>query len=812
MTAPTPDLSKTDAPQLAEELGLRPGEYTHICELLGRIPTICELYMYSLMWSEHCSYKHSKVHLRKFPTEGEYVLQGPGENAGVISVGDGWALAFKMESHNHPSAIEPYHGAATGIGGCMRDIFTMGARPIAALNSLRFGSLDQPRQRFLATEAARGFADFAKGIGVPTLGGEIHFDDAYKTNCLVNAMGIGLMREEHLTRAQASGTGNLLVLLGAKTGRDGIGGASILASAEFSEEGDQSADASGAHGASSASSTVDLTQSEVDAPTMVTGDPELGRRLAEACLELLESGLLVGLGDLGAAGLTSSGSEMASRAGMGITIDVTKVPTLESGMRPFETMVSESQERMLAVCAPDRLDEVFAVCKKWDVLSTVIGEVTDSGNFTVVASIPGTDEKTVYANIPARSLADDAPEYDPPYTEPTYIAELRGTDLSGLNHPQTQDELNASLLKVLASSNIASRGWIGKQCELDDDEPAKDSVVIAPGADAGLFRIGIPGKPETMTNRGIAASCDCNGRYVYLNPRRGAQIAVAEAARNVSCVGATPAALTDCLNFGSPEKPEIYWTFVNSIEGISESCEVLNVPVVSGNVSLYNESDGNPIYPTPAIGLVGIIDDLDKHCTSDFKTAGDTIILIGETLDEIGGSEYLKTQFDLVAGDIPSLDLDLEACTQKTLRELIDAGLIKSAHDCSDGGLAVALVESAVQGGLGFEVALDDTLSAASSLFSESQSRVVVSSATDKVDAVLDALQAADVSFSILGDVGGDRVIIKDKIDLPLAKVSQIWSDSLEQALFAEGSEVGDGADGSAGDSIRDNASALKGA
>jgi len=720
------------------------------------------------MWSEHCSYKHSKAHLRKFPTEGEYVLQGPGENAGVISVGDGWALAFKMESHNHPSAIEPYHGAATGIGGCMRDIFTMGARPIAALNSMRFGSLEHPRQRFLATEAARGFADFAKGIGVPTLGGEVYFDDAYKTNCLVNAMGIGLMREEHLTRAQASGAGNLLLVLGAKTGRDGIGGASILASAEFSEDGAQSADATSA------------ATSEVDAPTTVTGDPELGRRLAEACLELLESGLLVGLGDLGAAGLTSAGSEMASRAGMGITIDVTKVPTLEDGMRPFETIVSESQERMLAVSSPDRLDEVFAVCKKWDVLSAVVGEVTDSGNFTVVAG------DKIYANIPARSLADDAPEYDPAYTEPAYIAELRDADIDGLAHPQSQDDLNAALLKLLASNNIASRGWIGKQCELDDSEPAKDSVVIAAGGDAGLFRIGIPGKPDTMTNRGIAASCDCNGRYVYLNPRRGAQIAVAEAARNVSCVGATPAALTDCLNFGSPEKPEIYWTFVNSIEGISESCKALEVPVVSGNVSLYNESDGNPIYPTPAIGLVGVLDNLDKHCTSDFKSAGDTIILIGETFNEIGGSEYLQTQFNLVAGDIPALDLNLEARTQKVLRELIDAKLLQSAHDCSDGGLAVALIESAVQGGLGFEVATDDDLAPAASLFSESQSRVVISCSTDKVDATLDALQAADVPFSVLGDVSGDRAIIKDKIDLPLAEVAQVWSDSLEKALLAE--------------------------
>jgi len=721
--------------------------------------------MYSLMWSEHCSYKHSKVHLRKFPTAGEHVLQGPGENAGVISVGDGWALAFKMESHNHPSAIEPYHGAATGIGGCMRDIFTMGARPVAALNSMRFGSLEDPHQRYLASAAVEGFADYAKGIGVPTLGGEVIFDAAYKTNCLVNAMALGLMREEHLTHARATGVGNLLVLIGAGTGRDGIGGASILASAEF-----------GAGGAE-ASAVAESDTDDSLMPTTVTGDPELGKRLIEACLELLESGLLVGLGDLGAAGLTSAASEMASRAGMGLDIDVAKVPTLELGMRPFEIIVSESQERMLAVCTPERLDEVLAVCERWDMPATAIGEVTDSGNFVVKA---GDD---VYACIPARSLADDAPEYDPPYTEPAYVAELRGADLESLAHPEGPDDLGAALLRLLASSNIASRGWIAAQCALPDDAAvARETVVIAPGGDAGLLRVDAS-EGTGSSNRGIAASCDCNGRYIYLNPRRGAQIAVAEAARNVSCVGAKPAAITDCLNFGSPEKPEVYWTFVESIEGISESCKALDVPVVSGNVSFYNESGGVPIYPTPAIGLVGVMEDVDKHCTSDFKDPGDAIILIGKTLNEIGGSEYLKQQFDLVAGDIPALDLDLEGRTQQTLRTLIEAGLLKSAHDCSDGGLAVTLCESAVQGGVGFDVALDGELPAAISLFSESQSRIVVSCAGGDVDAVLAQVLEAGVPAQVLGSVGGEELVIKDKITLPLKQVSDTWTYSLEGAL-----------------------------
>ena len=758
------DIGDQRAPQLAVELGLRPEEYTRIVGILGRTPTVCELYMYSLMWSEHCSYKHSKTHLRKFPTEGEHVLQGPGENAGVISVGDGWALAFKMESHNSPSAYDPYEGAATGIGGCMRDIFCMGARPIAALNSMHFGSLADERQRWLLREAVRGYGSFANTIGVPTIGGEVAFEDAYEDNCLVNAMGIGLMREEHLIRAQASGVGNVLVLIGATTGREGIGGASILASAEF-EQG-----------------------VEDESPTTgVAGDPELAKRLSEGCLELLQSGLLVGLGDLGAAGLTSSGSEMASRAEMGITIDVDKVPTRvgvgEPALRPFEVMVSESQERMLAVCTPENLEQVRAICASWDLLATAIGEVTDSGNFVVTSSKAG--KESVHACIPARSLADDAPQYDPPYHEPAYVKELASADLSGLAHPADVEGLNKALLSILASSNNASRAWIYEQCK-------SDNLEIAPGADAGVIRIGLPEiknakgeviSKENWTNRGIAVSSDCKGRYVYLNPYRGAQIALAEAARNISCVGAVPAAITDCLNWGSPEKPEVYWTFVRAIEGLADACQSLDVPVISGNVSFYNESKGKAIYPTPAVGLVGLLDDIGKSCTSEFKDAGDTIILIGETLDELGGSEYLKLQFDLVAGDIPSLDLELEAAVQKAVRALIKAGLLKSAHDCSDGGIAVALVESAIAGDLGFEVALDDGLADVSSLFSESQSRVVVSCAPDKVDTVLDMLTEADVPFSVLGDVGGERIVVKDKLDLELSEVTDVWSNSLLKAV-----------------------------
>jgi phosphoribosylformylglycinamidine synthase len=455
---------------------------------------------------------------------------------------------------------------------------------------------------------------------------------------------------------------------------------------------------------------------------------------------------------------------------MGLAIDVSKVPVTDSSMQPFEIMVSESQERMLAVCTPERLDEVLAVCAKWDLLSNVIGEVTDTGTFVVKMG------EEVHAGIPARSLADDAPEYDPEYREPAYIAELAARDIDGLDHPTSVDALNQAALNLIASPNIASRQFIAEESDTKGDEFKKGRTVIGPGSDAGLIAI-------KDSKRGVAASCDCNGRYVYLNPRRGAAIAVAESARNVSCVGAAPAALTDCLNFGSPEDPEVYWTFVESIEGISESCRALKVPVVSGNVSFYNAKGGAPIYPTPSIGLVGLIDDVDLSCTSDFKAAGDTIVLIGETLNELGGSEYLQTQFGVVAGEIPNLDLDLESRVQVAVRTLIDRGLLSSAHDCSDGGLAVTLIESAVGGGLGFDLALDDDLPAVASLFSETQSRVVVSCNTDALEAVLDELEAADLPFAVLGEVGGGSMTIKDKLELSLGDAATLWANSLEKAL-----------------------------
>lgn len=742
------DLTPELAPKLAVELGLTPGEYEHVVEVQGRVPTVTELYIYSLMWSEHCSYKHSKKALRMFPTEGPHVLQGPGENAGVIGVGDGWAVAFKMESHNHPSAIEPYQGAATGVGGIIRDIFTMGARPIASLDSLRFGTLDKARQRYLFEGAVAGIGGYGNCLGVPTVGGEVYFEEAYEGNCLINAMSIGLMREENLTRAVAAGPGNLVVLIGSTTGRDGIGGASVLASQEFDE------------------------RAEDKRPAVQVGDPFEEKLLIEACLELQHAGLLVALGDLGAAGLTSSASEMASRGGVGLDIDVTKVPQREPEMKPFEIMVSESQERMLAVIEPDKVDAAMAICTKWGLRSTVIGQVTDTGRFVVRAG----DE--IHADMPAARLAHDAPEYDPAMVRPAYLDEVQAFDTSALPHPETPEALSETLLGLLASPNICSRRWIWEQY----DHQVMANTVVLPGSDAAVLRIGDTGRGE-MTDRAIAVSSDCNGRYCYLDPYTGAQIALAEASRNVTCAGAEPAAITDCLNFGNPEKPEVFYTFHEAIRGMSDACKAWGIPVTGGNVSFYNESFGQPIYPTPTVGLVGLLDHVDQHCTAAFKDEGDVIVLVGETYDELGGSEYLKVEHGLVTGMPPALDLELEAAVQKGVRDAIRAGLVKSAHDCSEGGIAVALAECCIAGGVGADVHLHDELPAVSSLFSESQSRIVVTCADSDADALVEALVAAQVPYSVLGTVGGERFRICERVDLSLDDLRDAFEPTLERLV-----------------------------
>ena len=739
------DLKADLAPQLAVELGLKLAEFGKIVEILGRTPTLTELYMYSLMWSEHCSYKHSKKALRMFPTTGEYVLQGPGENAGVISVGDGWAVAFKMESHNHPSAIEPYQGAATGVGGIIRDIFTMGARPIASLDSLRFGTLDKARQRYLFEGAVAGIGGYGNCIGVPTVGGEVYFDAAYEGNCLINAMSIGIMREENLTSAVASGVGNLVLLIGSTTGRDGIGGASTLASQEFDEK------------------------AEDKRPSVQVGDPFEEKLLIEACLELLEGGLLVGLGDCGAAGLTSSISEMASRGNAGVDIDVAKIPARETAMKPFEFMVSESQERMVAVVTPEKLAAAQAVCEKWGLRCTVIGAVTGTGRFVV------REGDDVVADMPADTLASDAPIYDPAKTRPAYLDEAQAFDPSTLPHPEMPDALADALLRVLASPNVCSRAWIYRQY----DQQVMLNTLVLPGGDAAVIRI-------AGTKRAIAVSSDCNGRYCYLDPYAGAQIAFAEAARNVACAGGRPAAITDCLNFGNPEKPEVFWTFYESVRGMSDACKAFGVPVISGNVSFYNESFGNAIYPTPTVGLVGVLQDASKRMTMHFKEAGDVVVLLGESADELGGSEYLSTVHGMIAGAPPAMVIEDERAIHEALLAAIEAGLVRSAHDCSEGGVAVALAEAAIAGGLGATVALDDELAPVASLFSETQGRIVVTCAETDVEALTDLFVSAGVPFSVIGEVGGDRLVIEDKIDVPLADLVEAWKPTLERLVAGD--------------------------
>ena len=732
-------LSLVLAPKLAVELGLKLDEYEKVVEILGRVPSLTELYMYSLMWSEHCSYKHSRKALRMFPTSGERVLQGPGENAGVISVGDGWAVAFKMESHNHPSAIEPYQGAATGVGGIIRDIFTMGARPIASLNSLRFGTLDKPRQRYLFEGAVAGIGGYGNCLGVPTVGGEVYFEEAYEGNCLINAMSLGVMRDDEIIRATATGPGNLVLLIGSTTGRDGIGGASVLASQEFDE------------------------RAEDKRPAVQVGDPFEEKLLIEACLELLSNKLLVGLGDCGAAGLTSSISEMADRGNAGVDIDVSTIPAREDAMKPFEFMVSESQERMVGIVTPEKLEAAHAICKKWGLRSTVIGTVTDTGRFIV------REGDTIVADMPAATLANDAPIYDPAMTRPAYLDEVQAFDaFAELDLPSDSATLSEVLLGLLASPNICSRRWIWEQY----DHQVMLNTVVLPGSDAAVLRIGDDG-------RGIAVSADCNGRYCYLDPYVGAQIALAEASRNVACSGGQPAAITDCLNFGNPEKPEVFYTFYEAIRGLSDACKAWDIPVISGNVSFYNESFGSPIYPTPTIGLVGVMDDVTKNATAGFKDEGDVVFLIGESLDELGGSEYLKVEHGMVAGRPPALDLDLERDVQQACLEGIRAGLVKSAHDCSEGGLAVTLAESCLAGRIGADIHLHDDLHPVSSLFGETQSRIVVTVAESAADEFVTMLLSHEVPYGVIGTVGGERLTICERLDLSLDDLASAFEPTL---------------------------------
>ncbi|HEV8540317.1 MAG TPA: phosphoribosylformylglycinamidine synthase subunit PurL [Nitrospiraceae bacterium] len=729
-------------------------EYKKIVEILGREPNLTELGMFSVMWSEHCSYKSSRVHLKKLPTSGPRVVQGPGENAGAVDIGDGLCAVFKMESHNHPSFIEPYQGAATGVGGILRDIFTMGARPIALLDSLRFGALDRPLNRHLFKGVVAGIAGYGNCIGVPTVGGEVMFDEIYSQNPLVNVFCLGIAKKDRLFKGLAAGVGNPVIYVGSKTGRDGI------------------------HGATMASDAFD-DASDAKRPTVQVGDPFTEKLLLEACLELMEKDLLVGIQDMGAAGLTSSSCEMASRAGNGVELDLTHVPRREPDMTPYELMLSESQERMLMISKEGLEEEVLTICQKWDLSAAVVGRVTPDGILRVK------DQGKVVAEIPAKALAEDGPRYERPYAPPAYQEHLQSLNLEALPDVKVP---TAVLLSLLASPTIASKRWVYQQY----DHMVRTNTLIRPGSDAAVVRI-------KGTNKALALTADGNGRYCLLNPYVGGTIAVAEAARNLVCSGAEPLGLTDCLNFGNPERPDVMWQFVMSLEGIKDACEALAIPVVSGNVSFYNETNGLSIYPTPILGMVGLIEPADRAVTQWFKEAGDAIILLGTTRDELGGTEYLLVVHHREQGAPPFLSLEAEMALQQCVLNVISGGLVKSAHDCSDGGLAVALAECCISNPgnpLGAVIKLSpQAVRRDSLLFGESQSRVILSVSQTKADAVLKKASELNVPAAVIGTVGGQKLMIDVeadrygaaiRIDAELNQLHDTWAHSLERALNSQ--------------------------
>jgi phosphoribosylformylglycinamidine synthase len=752
---------------------LTPEEFTRITELLGREPNLVELGVFSVMWSEHCSYKSSRIHLKRLPTKGERVIVPPGENAGVVDLGDGWCACFKIESHNHPSFIEPFQGAATGVGGILRDIFTMGARPVAALNSLRFGSLDDAkngrRNRSLLAGVVAGIAHYGNAFGVPTIGGEVSFDDAYALNPLVNAFALGMVRKDQIFFGKAAGVGNPVLYVGAKTGRDGIHGAT-MASAEFDEAALEKR------------------------PTVQVGDPFLEKLLLEACLEAMRSGAIAGIQDMGAAGLTCSTCEMAARADTGIEIDLSLVPQRETGMTAYEMLLSESQERMLIVAHKGRAREVAEIFAKWDLDAIVIGRVRDDGRMRVM------HENELVCDVPVKALTDEAPIYERPMKSVSsfefQVSSSSKTNVQNLKN-KYQDFTDA-LLKLLSSPNLASKEWVYRQY----DHMVRTNSVVLPGADAAVVRI-------KETRKALAIALDGNGRYCAANPREGAKLLVAEAARNVVCVGARPIAITNCLNFASPERPEVMWSFSEVIDGMAEACIAFNTPVVSGNVSFYNETEGRGILPTPVIGMVGLIEDVKRVIQPGFKRAGDLIALLGVTRDDLSISEYANSVggatgresrpvgiTDARASDarVPVLNLELEKAVQAACLRAAEAGLLRSAHDCSDGGLAVALAEccfsSLNRTATGAEVGVSVDLDPATQLFSETPSRIIISfSETDRGEIERIAAEAG-CPMGLLGKVGGDRLRIESNDDelitVQVAELEHTWRSSLKQKLQVE--------------------------
>ncbi|MGC8627822.1 MAG: phosphoribosylformylglycinamidine synthase subunit PurL [Acidimicrobiales bacterium] len=734
------------------ELGLTDEEAVSIERILGRRPNHLELAMYAVMWSEHCSYKSSKIHLWRLPTKGPEVLVGPGENAGVIDAGDGLAVAIRIESHNHPSAIEPYQGAATGVGGIIRDIFTMGARPIALMDPLRFGPLDDPHNRWVAGGVVSGISGYGNAVGVPTVGGELEFADCYAGNPLVNVLCCGVLPKDRLVLGRASGVGNLAVLIGSSTGRDGIGGVSVLASAAFGD--DEGAEAA-------------------KRPNVQVGDPFEEKRLIEATLELLDKHLVIGIQDLGGAGLSCATSETASRGGVGMDVNVEAVPLREAGLEPFEVMTSESQERMLAIVEPAALDDVMAVCRRWEVSASVVGKVTEGGRLRVLAGWDG----EVLADVPAASLHEGAPVYNRPMRRPAWLDRAQTAGAAPSTPPARPREVTEDLLAMLADPSWAYRQY---------DHQLFLNTVVAPGADAAVLRLSAPGvrPPQGSPPKGVALSTDGNPRWCALDPRGGTRLAVAESALNVACTGARPVALVNCLNFGNPEHPEVMWQLSEAVDGMAEACNALGVPVVGGNVSLYNESRGNDIDPTPVVGMLGLLDHLAPGLPTPGFVEGSRVLVLGGSLVSLAASRWAARHYDDLGGQLPPLDSDLHLRLVRFIARVVNERLVDGVHDVSDGGLALAVAEMAVMSGTGCRLNVGSSYE---ELFGEGPSRVVVSVPPAHLETLVDQALAAGVPYSELGSGGGDRIVLGDLVDVSVAEAAAAWKGAIS-GVFDEGS------------------------
>lgn len=736
VSAKEPNAEQIAEQKIYKQMGVSDSEYELICGFLGRKPNYTEIGVFSVMWSEHCAYKNSKPLLRRFPTSGPRVLMGPGEGAGIVDIGDNQAVVFKIESHNHPSAVEPYQGAATGVGGIIRDIFSMGARPVALLNSLRFGKLESERVKYLFEHVVSGIAGYGNCIGIPTVGGEVVFDESYEGNPLVNAMCVGLIDHDKIQRGVAKGVGNPVFYVGPPTGRDGIHGATF-ASEELTEE------------------------SEAKRTAVQVGDPFMEKLVMEACLELIDSSIVLGIQDMGAAGLTCSSAEMASKAGNGLELYLDEVPQREEDMTAYEMMLSESQERMLFVVEPKDEAKAREIFERWGVICAKVGKVTDDGRLKLF------HHGELVGDMPVKALVDECPIYEKPSAVPAYYVENESVDTT--RYEEVQD-LGAALEKVLSSPSVASKAWVYNQY----DYMVRTSTAVRPGSDAAVVTV-------HGTRKALAMTTDCNGRFVYLDPEVGGRIAVSEAARNIVCSGAEPLAITDNLNFGSPEKPDIFWQMERAVDGMAEACRVLDTPVIGGNVSLYNENAKGAIYPTPVVGMVGLVHDTDHITTQGFKSAGDIVFLLGETKAELGGSEFQAVVHGVVEGRPPQLDLEVEKKLLGTVLEAIQGGLVRSAHDLSEGGLAVALAESCISGGVGAKVDITSELRPDFMLFSESQSRILLSASPEKAEALEKLLAERGVPAARIGVAEGSELNVAvngtEVLSKPVDQLRRVWED-----------------------------------